>query len=110
MAKLSIKKVLEIARSMEGVTEKDHFGGVAFVANGKIFATVWSKTNTVNLMLNLEQQTQLLSIDGEGFFALNNAWGRKGATCVQLEFVEKSDFEDALELALYNTKKKIKKS
>ena len=110
MAKLSLKKVFEIVRALEGVTEKDHFGGDAFLANGKIFATVWSKTNTANLMLNLEQQKQLLSIDGEGFVALNNAWGRKGATCVQIEIAERSDFEDAITLAFNNAKKKSKKS
>ena len=106
MAKLNIKKVCEIARALEGVSEKDHFGGDAFVANGKIFATVWQKTNTVNLMLNLEQQKQFLSIDGEGFVALNNAWGRKGAIAIQLEFTEQSDFEKALKLAYNNSKKK----
>ena len=110
MAKLSIKKVYEIARAIEGVTKKDHFGGDAFVANGKIFATVWSKTDTVNLMLNIEQQKRFLSIDGEGFVALNNAWGRKGATCAQLKFIEISDFENALEVAFNNTMKKSKKS
>ena len=106
MAKLNIKKVYEIIRKLDGVTEKDHFGGDAFVANKKIFATVWAKTNSVNLMLNLDQQKQVLSIDGEGFEAIDNAWGRKGATCMQIEFAELNDFKEALALAVANTIKK----
>jgi hypothetical protein len=34
----SSKQACEMARSLKGVTDKDHFGSDAFVANGRIFA------------------------------------------------------------------------
>jgi hypothetical protein len=106
MRKLSTTQVCEMARALDGATEKDHFGGDAFVANGRIFATVWHDKNTVNLMLNLEQQKYFLSIDGEGFNQINNAWGRQGATNVQLEFVDPDQLSEALKAAWENSAKK----
>ena len=88
-----------MARALEGVTEKDHFGSDAFVANKRIFATVWHDKNEVNLMLSSEQQRHVLAIDGEGFAEIDNAWGRAGATKAQLDFVDRKDFARALKLA-----------
>ena len=96
---LSSQQACEMARALAGVTEKDHFGSDAFVANNRIFATVWHDRNEVNLMLNLEQQSHYLAIDGEGFAEIDNAWGRAGATKVQLSFVDKKDFSAALKEA-----------
>lgn len=106
MRKLTARQVCEMARSLEGVTEKDHFGSDAFCANGRIFATVWHDKNECNLMLNLEQQRNFLAIDGEGFSQIDNAWGRKGATNVQLDFVDREQFLDALKAAWVNSASK----
>ena len=84
-----------MARSFDGVTEKDHFGSDAFCANGRIFATVWHDKNEVNLMLNRQQQNQFLEMDGESFNEIENSWGDH-AIKVQLEFVERSVFVEAL--------------
>lgn len=97
--KLNTRTACEMARALEGVTEKDHFGSDAFVAFGRIFATVWHDKNEVNLMLSQELQRQVLSIDGEGFAQIDNAWGRAGATKAQLDFVDSKDFAWALKLA-----------
>ncbi|MBI3556097.1 MAG: MmcQ/YjbR family DNA-binding protein [Deltaproteobacteria bacterium] len=97
--KINTRTACEMARSLEGVTEKDHFGSDAFVAFGRMFATVWHDKNEVNLMLSPELQRQVLSIDGEGFAQIDNAWGRAGATKAQLDFVDPKDFAWALKLA-----------
>ncbi|MBI3541741.1 MAG: MmcQ/YjbR family DNA-binding protein [Deltaproteobacteria bacterium] len=97
--RVTTQTACEMARSLEGVSEKDHFGSDAFIAHGRMFATVWHDRNEVNLMLSLEQQRQVLSIDGEGFAVIDNAWGRAGATRAQLDFVDRKDFARALKLA-----------
>jgi hypothetical protein len=100
---ISTQMVCKMAQSLDGVTEKDHHGSDAFVANGRIFATVWHDRNEVNLMLNRDQQRKFLEIDGEGFVEIDNAWGRAGATKVQLSFVDRKEFADALKAAWQNS-------
>jgi hypothetical protein len=96
---VSTKTVCEMAEALEGVTVKDHFGSDAYCANKRMFATVWHDRNEVNLRLSLEQQRHFLSLDGEGFVEIDNAWGRQGFTKVQLEFVNRKQFEKALKSA-----------
>jgi hypothetical protein len=106
MRKLSPNKVCEMARTFEGVTEKDHFGSDAFFANGRIFATVWHDKDEVNLMLNQEQQRSLLVDDnGEGFKQIENAWG-KNAINVQLDAVDPKVLAEALRVAWLNSANK----
>lgn len=98
-AMLTTRMACDMARSLPEVTEKDHFGSDAFCANKRIFATVWHDKNEVNLMLSPVQQRHFLEIDGEGFTEIDNAWGKQGATKVQLEFVDRNQFAEALKLA-----------
>lgn len=100
---ISTRQACEMARALEGVSEKDHFGSDAFVANKRMFATVWHDKGTVNLMLSREQQQRFLEIDGEGFVEIDNAWGRAGATTVQLAYVRMGDFTEALRAAWENS-------
>lgn len=106
MLKLSTRKVCELARRFEGVTEKDHFGSDAFCANGRIFATVWHDKNRVTLMLDQEQQRAFLARDGsEGFIQIENAWGHN-AIGVDLSSVDSKVFSEALKEAWANSKNK----
>ena len=106
MNRLTTQKVCELARGFDGVTEKDHFGSDAFIANGRIFATVWHDKNKVTLMLNEEQQKAFLSCDGsEAFIQMNNAWGRN-AIGVDLEYIDRKLFVEALEVAWVNSANK----
>jgi hypothetical protein len=106
MRKISTQQVCEMARALDGVSEKDHFGSDAFVANGRIFATVWHNKNEVNLMLNEEQQRSFLVRDeSEGFYTLDNAWG-KNAINVQLAEVDPRVFAEALKVAWVNSANK----
>lgn len=106
MKTLSTRKVCELARSLEGVTEKDHFEKDAFCANGRIFATVWHDKNRVTLMLNEKQQKTFLSRDGsEGFIQINNSWGRD-AIGVDLSSTDGDLFIEALNMAWLNSANK----
>lgn len=96
---LTAQKACEMAETLDGVTVKDHFGSDAYCANKRIFATVWHDKNEVNLRLSLEEQLHFLSLDGEGFVEIDNAWGRQGFTKVQLDFVDPKNFAKALKSA-----------
>ena len=85
-----------MAKELDGVIEKDHFGSDSFSANKRMFATVWHDHNSVNLRLSPKEQKEFLSMDGEGFLEIDNAWGRQGWTKVQLEFVDVDEFKSAL--------------
>ncbi len=103
---LTTRWVCNLAETLPGVTVKDHFGSDAYRANERIFATVWHEKNEVNLKLSLEDQRRFLSLDGEGFVEIDNGWGRMGFTKVQLAYVDRKEFEEALRSAWANTARK----
>lgn len=92
---VSYRRALAMVKKLDGVTRRDHFGSEAFSANGRIFATYWPD-DTVNFMFDLALQEKYTSLDGDGFVAIDNAWGKKGATKAYLQFVEEEDFARAL--------------
>jgi hypothetical protein len=96
---ISLKTAREMLLKLEGVTEKDHFGNDAFYANKRIFATIVSAKNNVNVRLPLDLQKSYLETDGEVFIEVNNAWGRQGWTTIQLEFIDKILFSDVIKVA-----------
>jgi hypothetical protein len=96
---LSTKQVCEMAEAFGNVSVKDHFGSDAYSANGRNFATVWHDRKEVNLRLTPELQRHYLSMDGDGFAEIDNAWGRQGWTKVQLEYVDRRIFAEALKAA-----------
>lgn len=92
-------RACELAKALLGVTKKEHFGSEAFVANNRMFATVWHDQKKVNLRLSLQDQSKFLSLDGEAFIEIQNAWGKQGWTCVQTQFIETALFTQALQCA-----------
>lgn len=84
------------ALALPGVTTKDHFGSIAFVAHGRTLATAWRSTNTVNLMFDPPLQEKYVGLDGDGFSIIDNGWGRQGATTCHLAYVDEGDFDRAL--------------
>jgi len=104
MQKVSPRLACEMARKAgSGVTEKDHFGSDAFIANGRIFATVWHNKNEVNVMIGRDLQKEFLARDGgDAFRPLENSWGDHAIT-VQLALVEPAVFAEALKVAWQNS-------
>jgi len=103
---LTTKRACELARELPGVSEYDHFGSDAFRTVGGTFATVWHAKGSVNLNLSVEQQRRFVLLDGEGFVEIDNAWGRRGWTTANLEFVDEASLRDALLAAWGNAANK----
>ena len=103
---LTTKQACELASALPDATVTDHFGSDAFRTPGGIFATVWHDKNNVNLMLTPEQQRHFVALDGTGFVAIDNAWGRKGATTANLGAVDRERFVEALRTAWHNSAEK----
>ena len=103
---MNSKLVCELAKSLPGVTVKNHFGSDAFYADKRSFVTVWHEKNEISLRLNIRQQQEFLEKGGEAFAEIDNAWGRQGWTKVYLEFVKKRALEEALKSAWENSANK----
>lgn len=103
---MTVKQAYELAKSLPEVSIKDHFGSDGFSAHKRMFLTLWLDTNRANLRLSPAEQKHFLSLDGEGFVALDNAWGRQGWTGVNLQYVERADFQRALASAWEYSKTK----
>lgn len=93
---LTFSAACKKALALPGVTTKDHFGSIAFVAHGRTLATAWRETNTINFMFDPPLQEKYVGLDGDGFAVIDNAWGKQGATTCHLAFVEEDDFDRAL--------------
>jgi hypothetical protein len=103
---ITANQAAALARKLEGVTEKDHFGSEAFVANGRIFVTVWHDKGLANLMLSREQQKPFLARDGgDAFRTIDNAWGEHAFSAVLAE-IEPALFGEALQAAWENSANK----
>lgn len=96
---MNTKTACRLARGLDGVTEKAHFGSDAFYANKRIFATVWHERGEVNFRLTPDLQDHYIGLDGDAFSRIDNAWGRQGWTTAHLEFVEQDVFIQALKSA-----------
>ncbi|HET8697345.1 MAG TPA: hypothetical protein VFO94_07665 [Gammaproteobacteria bacterium] len=103
---LTTQQACELAHELPDVSMRDHFGSDAFRTPGGIFATVWHDKQTVNLMLTPEQQRRFVALDGNAFVAIDNAWGRNGATTANLRTVDLGQFVEALRTAWHNSAEK----
>lgn len=92
-----------IALGMPGAIESAHMGHPDFRTGGKIFATlgppgkVWAMVK-----LTPEQQRDFIAEAPEIFVPVNGAWGRGGATNVQLDAVDEATLRGAIDCAFRN--------
>lgn len=92
-----------IALSMPGAEAGSHHGVEDFRVSGKIFCTLaYVKQGAGVLLLTPEQQAGMVSDAPETFSPVPNAWGRGGATLVQLARVTPEILKGALELSYRN--------
>jgi len=96
---IDIETARQIALSLPGTTEKDHFGMPSFRVNNRIFSTLWVKEHRMMVKLSLVDQSVFNSFDPAIFYPVPNKWGLKGATFVELDKVRRDMLEDALNLA-----------
>jgi hypothetical protein len=84
-----------LALSLEGVAEAPHFDRTAF-RRARIFATLAGDGADINLMFDRDHQEHWVERAPEVFAALDNAWGRAGATRCDLAKVDEATLRDAL--------------
>lgn len=93
---VDIESARQIALSLPGTMEKDHFGMPSFRVNNRIFSTLWLKERRMMVKLSLTDQSVFHSFGPDVFFAVPNKWGLKGATFVELDRVRPDMLEEAL--------------
>ncbi len=96
---VDIDTARQIALSLTGAEEKDHFGMPSFRVNNKIFSTLWVKENRMMVKLSPIDQSVFNSFDPTVFYPVPNKWGLNGATFVELSKVRRDMLEDALNIA-----------
>ena len=95
---VDIETARQIALSLPGTTEYDHFGKPAFKVK-RIFSTLWIPERRMMVSLSQVDQSVFHSFDPTIFYPVPNKWGLKGATFVELDKVREDMLRDALTLA-----------
>jgi len=98
---MDIDAARQMALSLPGTVELDHFGRPSFRVNKKIFATLWTAQNRMMVKLSPIDQDVFHAFDPSAFYAVPNKWGLKGATFVELSKARPDMLQDALNIA-YN--------
>ncbi len=92
----------QLALAFPDTVQLPHFDLISFRVKKKIFATYWPKQKRAMLKLPLVQQSVFCDFNPGVFSPVPNAWGKKGATFVELNKVTKTVFKEALEIAYYS--------
>ncbi|MCO5951054.1 MmcQ/YjbR family DNA-binding protein [Mucilaginibacter flavidus] len=95
---VDIETARQIALSLPGTVEQDHFGKPAFKVK-RIFSTIWISERRMMVTLSPIDQSVFHSFDPTIFYPVPNKWGLKGATFVELDKVKEDMLRDALTLA-----------
>jgi len=96
---VDIETARQLALSLKGTVEQDHFGMPSFRVNKRIFSTLWVKEHRMMVKLSPVDQSVFNSFDPAIFYPVPNKWGLKGATFIELDKVRSDMLEDALTLA-----------
>ena len=99
---VTIENFRQLALSLPGAEEQDHFGRPSFRVNKKIFATIWTKENRAMIKLTPVDQSVFCAFDNTVIYPVPGGWGRQGATFVELAKVRKSMLKDAVTTAWLN--------
>jgi hypothetical protein len=89
----------ELALSFEDATEEPHFEKTSFRVRKKIFVTLDEKENIACVMLSLVDQSAFSAYDKTVMYPVPNAWGKYGATYINLKKVKKTMLKDAIACA-----------
>jgi hypothetical protein len=109
---IDIETARQIALSLPGTEEYDHFGKPAFRANNRIFATIWVPEQRVMVKLSPIDQSVFSAFNPAIIYPVPNKWGLQGCTFFELKEVRRDMLEDALTTAwqAVTTKKPAKKN
>ena len=93
----------KLALSFPETSENSHMDHPDFRVGGKIFASLGPDEVWGMAKLTLDQQAALIRSDSKAFHPANGAWGKRGATIIQLRAAKKSNVKLALNMAWRNT-------
>ncbi len=99
---ITVAAFRKLALSMPGATEGPHFENTAFLAKGKIFATLNEGANRAVFKLLPEQQEIMTTAEPAIFERVPNYWGNKGWTWMHLKKADKKAVESAMRAAWEN--------
>src|SRR5678815_4961654 len=100
---ISIEQARKAALSLPETEEKPHFHLTSFRVKNKIFATIHADKNYVMVKLSAIDQSVFCAYDKEVIFPVSGAWGKQGATFINLKKVKKSMLTDAMTTCLLYT-------
>jgi hypothetical protein len=97
------------ALALPGAVESAHMDHPDFRVQGKVFASLgYPAPGSGMVKLTPEQQETFVGKSPEAFAPCRGAWGRAGATEVQLQFVTAGVLQSALEAAFRNITTPVK--
>lgn len=100
---MTADKFRKLALSLPETSELSHMAHPDFRVGGKIFATLGPDEDWGMVKLTPDQQEPLVRSEPGVFQPASGAWGRGGATIVQLEEAEEGTVRQALRAAWRNT-------
>jgi hypothetical protein len=92
----------QIALTFHGAVESSHMNHPDFRVNGKIFATLSEDNLRGMVKLTPQQQHGYLQTAPDVFVPASGAWGKQGATMVELRHAHTDIVSEALETAYRN--------
>ena len=100
---MTAEEFRKMALSLPEALESAHMGHPDFRVGGKIFATLgYPGQGWAMVKLTPEQQESFVQAEPKIFAPVNGAWGRSGATQVELRAAKKKTLQTALVLAWRN--------
>ena len=99
---VSIRTVHDIALSFPDTDAHPHFERIAFRVKKKIFVTLSEKDSMVMVKLSLIDQSVFCAFDPAIIYPVPGAWGKGGATFINLKKIKKSMLKDAITMAYCN--------
>jgi hypothetical protein len=99
---ITVEKARELMLSMPEAIELPHFDLASFRINKKIFATLWEKDKKVMVKLSLADQSVFCLLKDKSIYPVPGAWGKQGATFIELANTKQSILKDALQCAWKN--------
>jgi predicted DNA-binding protein (MmcQ/YjbR family) len=110
LPKMTAEQFSALALSFPNTVAAPHFDRTAFkVVNKKIFATMHTESNTVNLKFSREEQSVYCLINKDAIYPVKNKWGLHGFTTFELDKVDEQLMLEALQVAYDECLKTTKK-
>lgn len=96
---ISIETIRNLAFTFPEVEEMPHFEKTSFRIKNKIFATVDRENQIATFKFSKDDQEFFSSASNGSVYAIDNRWGQKGWTHVELKSIDKSILKDMMQIA-----------